>query len=263
MPRGPSSRRRIRTPTDQLFATPVTGGKYTVILDPLLAGLFIHEAFGHRSEADSLCEDERMKEVMRLGKRFGSDRLNVVDDGSVPGRRGTHRYDHEGVKTGRAELIREGILVGRLHSRETAALMGESPTGNARAVGFQHAPIVRMTNTFIEAGSDSLEDLIGDIELGVFARDGFGGQVDMEMFTFSAAHGHMIRKGAVAEPVRDVVLTGNVFETLFCIEGVGADFVWDPGAGPYGCGKSGQYPLPVGSGSPHIRIRDVLIGGRQ
>jgi TldD protein len=247
---------------DLLSAPPVTGGTYPVIVDPVLAGVFIHEAFGHLSESDFVYENERMKELMELGKRFGSPILNVVDDGAVPGQLGTHRYDYEGVRTGKSYLIREGILVGRLHSRETAAKMGEQPTGNARAVAYHHPPIVRMTNTYIEPGEVSLEEMIRDVKLGVYALDAIGGQTSMEMFTFSAAYAYMIRDGAIAELVRDVVLTGNVFETLKNIDALSDKLEWAPG-GPGGCGKGGQWPLPTGFGGPHVRIQNVVVGGRQ
>ena len=163
-----------------------------------------------------------------MGKRFGVDNLNIIDDGTVPGGLGTHRYDYEGVPTRKNYLIKDGILVGRLHSRETAAKMKEPLTGNARAVHFQHPPIVRMTNTYIEQGKVAFQDMIKDIELGVYAIKAIGGQTAMEMFTFSAAYGYMIRDGQVAELVRDVVLTGNVFETLMNIDQIGDDLALGP-----------------------------------
>jgi TldD protein len=250
-----------RRAVELLSAPPVTGGTYTVIVNPRLAGVFAHEAFGHLSESDFLYENERMKELMVLGRRMGSEILDIVDDGTVPGLRGTQRYDDEGVPTQKTYLIREGILTGRLHSRETAAKMGEKPTGNARAIGYQHQPVVRMTNTCIGAGDSSFEDMIRDVKLGIYALDMVGGQTTMEMFTFSAAYGYMIRDGKVAELVRDVVLTGNVFETLEHIELVGSDLQWPDSGG--GCGKGGQSPLPVGLGGPHVRMRDIVVGGRQ
>jgi TldD protein len=247
---------------DLLSAPPVTGGTYTVVVDPLLAGVFIHEAFGHLSESDFVYENDRMRELMQLGKRFGSDILNVVDDGSLPGQLGTHPYDFEGVKTRKNYLIRDGILVGRLHSRETAAKMGEQPTGNARSIGFQYPPIVRMTNTYIEGGTATFEDMIADVDLGIYAINAIGGQTSMEMFTFSAAYAYMIRDGQIAELIRDVVLTGNVFETMMNIDMLGDTVEWAPG-GPGGCGKGGQNGLRTGLGGPHARIRNVVIGGRQ
>ncbi|MEW5870522.1 MAG: TldD/PmbA family protein [Chloroflexota bacterium] len=245
-----------------LSAAPVVGGKYTVITDPILTGVFAHEAFGHLSEADFVYENESMKALMQLGKRFGVDALNIIDDGALPGGLGTHRYDFEGTPTRKNYLIRDGFLVGRLHSRETAAKMGEQPTGNARAVAFQHPPIVRMTNTYIDKGQAKLEEMIQDIPLGVFAVQAYGGQTAMEMFTFSAAYGYMIRDGVIAELVRDVVLTGNVFETLMNIDAISDEVQWDT-AGPGGCGKGGQYPLRVGVGGPYVRIQNCVVGGQQ
>lgn len=245
---------------DLLSAPPVTGGKYTVVLNPTLTGVFAHEAFGHLSEADFIYENERMKELMMLGKRFGPDILNIIDDGTIPGQLGTHRYDDEGVKTRKNYLIKDGILVGRLHSRETAAKMGEQPTGNARALSYQHEPIVRMTNTYIDKGDETFEDMIKDVKLGLYALDMFGGQTSAEMFTFSAAYGYMIRDGKIAELVRDVVLTGNVFETMMNFDMIGNTIGWSPGSG---CGKRDQQGLRTGLGGPHIRIQNVVVGGRQ
>lgn len=247
---------------DLLSAPPVTGGKYTVIIDPKLAGVFAHEAFGHLSESDFVYENERMKQIMVLGKRFGSDILNIIDDGTIPCQLGTHRYDDEGVKTRKNYLIKDGILVGRLHSRETAAKMGEQPTGNARAIGYQYQPIVRMTNTYIDKGDSTFEEMIKDVKLGLYALDFIGGQTAMEMFTFSAAYGYMIRDGNIAELVRDVVLTGNVFETLMNIDMLDNAVRWAPG-GPGGCGKGAQQGLRTGLGGPHVRIQNVVVGGRQ
>jgi TldD protein len=140
--------------------------------------------------------------------------------------------------------------------------MGEEPTGNARAVHFQHPPLVRMTNTYIDAGNAKFEEMIKDIDLGVYAINSIGGQTAMEMFTFSAAHGYMIRDGQVAELVRDVVLTGNVFDTLLNIDMIGDKVGWEDN-GPGGCGKGGQAPLKTGNGGPHIRIQNCVVGGQQ
>ena len=247
---------------DLLSAPPVTGGKYTVIVDPKLAGVFAHEAFGHLSESDFVYENERMKDIMVLGKRFGTDILNIIDDGSIPGKVGTHKYDDEGVRTRGNYLIKDGILVGRLHSRETAAKMGEPPTGNARALAYQFEPIVRMTNTYIDRGDATFEDMIRDVKLGLYALEFIGGQTSMEMFTFSASYGYMIRDGKVAELVRDVVLTGNVFDTLMNIDMLSDTIEWVPG-GPGGCGKGAQSGLRTGLGGPHVRIQNVVVGGRQ
>ncbi|MBN1878303.1 MAG: TldD/PmbA family protein [Anaerolineae bacterium] len=244
---------------DLLSAEIVVGGQYPVVLDPALAGVFIHEAFGHLSESDFVYENPKAQEMMVLGRRFGKDILTVFDDGSLPGLRGTHKYDDEGTPTGRSELIKNGILVGRLHSRETAAKLSEKPTGNARATSYRYPPIVRMTNTAIENGTTSFEDMIKDIKLGVYACDAYGGQTALENFSFSSAYAYMIRDGQVAEMVKDVILAGNLFTTLQNIDVIGNDFTWSEAGGMCGKGQSG---LPVTFGAPHIRIQNVVIGGK-
>ncbi len=252
-----------------LDAPYVKAGTYTVVLDPVLAGVFCHEAFGHLSESDFVYENERMKEIMVLGRRFGQPHLNIGDGAAVPGLRGSFKYDDEGVPAQRTDLIREGTLVGRLHSRETAGKMGERATGNARAIDYRFPPIVRMTNTYIEPGEMSFEELIAEIKEGVYAKHWFGGTTSMEMFTFSAGEAYMIRDGKVAEPVRPVKLTGNLFTTLLNIDALGNDMSFPSGDRPAvgwnqggGCGKAGQMPLPVSNGSPHIRIRECVVGER-
>jgi len=242
-----------------LSAPQAKGGEYAVVLDPVLAGVFVHEAFGHLSESDFVYENERLRELMALGKQFGSRELNIVDTATPPGLRGSYKYDDEGVPASKTYLIREGKLVGRLHSRETAAKMKEKPTGNARAISYRFPPIVRMTNTYIEPGMVSFEDMVGDIEEGIYARNWYGGTTSMEMFTFSAGEAYMIRNGKIAEALRPVVLTGNVFETLQNIDAIGNDLEMNQGGG---CGKAGQVPLPVANGSPHIRLHRCLVGGR-
>ncbi len=248
-----------RRAVELLSAETVVGGQYPVVINPTLAGVFIHEAFGHLSESDFIYENPKAREMMVLGRRFGQDILNVFDNGAAPGLRGTHKYDDEGTPTRRNDLIKNGILVGRLHSRETAAKMGESPTGNARAITYRHAPIVRMTNTAIENGTTPFEDLIKDIKLGIYACDAYGGNTYLESFSFSSGYAYMIRDGQIAEMVKDVILAGNLFTTLLNIDAIGNDFQWIQEGG--GCGKGGQFPLPVAFGAPHVRIQNVVIGG--
>ena len=257
--KGAGFRQAAERAAQLLQAPSVRGGTYPVILDPEMAGVFIHEAFGHLSEADFVYENPQAREMMTLGRRFGRAVLTVGDNGAAPGLRGTMPYDDEGVPTQDTALIREGVLVGRLHSRETAARMGERPTGNARAISFRHPPIVRMTNTYIANGQGTFADLIKDIKLGVYACSAFGGQTMLESFSFTAAYGHMIRDGHVAELVKDVVLAGNLFQTLDRIERIAGDFQWNQIGG--GCGKGGQSPLPVTEGAPHVRIEAALVGG--
>lgn len=253
------ARKSARQAVELLHAKPVKAGQYTVIADPILAGVFIHEAFGHLSEADFIYENPEARAMMTMGRRFGKGLLNVFDDGSVPDQRGTTFYDDEGTPARRNWLIREGVLVGRLHSRQTAARLGERASGNARAVSYRFPPIVRMTNTAIENGSTSFEDMIKDVKLGIYACEAYGGNTMLENFSFSSGYAYMIRDGQIAEMVKDVILAGNLFSALANIDAVGNDFQWMKTGG--GCGKGNQYPLPVGMGAPHIRIQNVVIGG--
>jgi len=241
-----------------LALPPVKGNTYTVVIDPILTGLFVHEAFGHLSEADMTYENPDLMEIMTLGRRFGSEELQIFDGAAPTGHRGSYFYDDEGVPATTTQLIRDGVLVGRLHSRETAGKLGEAPTGNARCLNYHFPPIVRMTNTWIERGQTPVADLFSDIDEGVYARNWIGGMTNGEMFTFTAGEAWMIRHGKIAEPVRDVTLSGNVFTTLADIEAIGDDFFWDESGG---CGKGGQSGLAVGCGGPSLRIRDIVVGG--
>ena len=242
-----------------LDAPKIKGGKYEVIINQDLAGVFIHEAFGHLSEGDNVYENERLREILKMGEVFGSPNLNVYDSGIEGNNRGDLVYDDEGIKTERTYLIKSGKLVGRLHSRETAGKMSERPTGNARAINYKFEPIPRMRVTCIQGGTSTFDDMLKDIELGVYAVGAIGGETTHEMFTFSAMHAFMIRDGKISELIRDVNLSGNVFDTLKNIIAIGNDFDYCNFGG--GCGKAGQWPLPTTEGSPHIKIKDVIIGG--
>ncbi|MFZ4640715.1 MAG: TldD/PmbA family protein [Nodosilinea sp.] len=236
----------------------VRGAVYEVVIDPILTGLFVHEAFGHLSEADMTYENPDLLEAMSLGRRFGPDHLQIFDGAAPAGHRGSYFYDDEGTPASTTQLIRDGVLVGRLHSRETAGKLGELPTGNARCLNYHYSPLVRMTNTWIERGTTPVQDLLTDIKEGVYARNWLEGMTNGEMFTFTAGEAWMIRNGQLAEPVRDVTLSGNVFRTLSEIVAIGDDFYWDESGG---CGKGGQNGLPVGCGGPSLRIKNVVVGG--
>ncbi len=248
-----------RRAVDLLSAESVPGGTYRVVTDQKLAGVFIHEAFGHLSEADFVYENEGLRAIMVIGRAFGPPELNVVDTGALPGLAGHIPFDDEGVPPGETRLITNGLLSGRLHSRETAEKMDEVPTGNARAIGVMLQPIVRMTNTYIENGAHDRDAILDSAGNGIYAAGVIGGQTNLEMFTFTSGFGYEIKKGKRGKMYRDIVLSGNVFTTLGAIEKIGNDRVMYGGLG--GCGKGGQGPLPVSFGGPHLLIRDVLIGG--
>jgi TldD protein len=243
-----------------LDAEPVTGGTYDVIADPLLTGIFAHEAFGHTAEADDIAQDEKLREIMKVGRRFGSEVLSLVDDGLYQGRNGYVPYDDEGTRGRKKYLLREGVLTGLLHDRETATRMGVAPTGNARALNYRCPPLVRMTATYIEPGALRFEEMLASVQRGIYARRAKGG-TGGETFTFTAEDGYLIENGKLTTHVRDLKLQGNLFRTLENIVAVADDFEM-PEEGVGGCGKWGQAPLPVSNGGPHTLIKNVQIGGR-
>jgi len=248
----------VRKAVEIAKAPKVKAGVYTVVVDPSLTGTFIHEAFGHLSEADFVYENPDWKKILTMGRRMGREFLNVTDGGTIPNEGGSMKYDDEGTPTRLTYLIKDGILVGRLHSRETAAAMGEEPTGNARAVNYRFPPIVRMTNTSIEPGPHSFEEMISDIKYGIYAVKPHGGQTSMEQFTFGAGEGFEIVNGSIGGRLRNVSISGNLFKTLENIDMISSDRKFESVGG---CGKGEQSPLPVGTGGPHIRIVDCVVGG--
>lgn len=246
-----------------LKAPPARGGKFDCVLDNRLTGTFIHEAFGHMSEADHMDDNENLQKLMVMDSEWGSPELTVIDDGTIGGgKSGSYKYDDEGVPAKKTYLITNGILTGRLHSRETAGKMNEEVTGNARAIDEKFEPIVRMSNTYIEPRDWTLDEMIRDIEKGYYVKSSRGGMTNLDMFTFSAGEAYKIEDGEIGEKVRDLSLTGNVFETMKNIDAIGNDLEIFGKGGRGGCGKSGQFPLPVGLGGPHVRIRNVIVGGR-
>jgi len=236
----------------------VKAGNYTVVVDPMLSGTFVHEAFGHLSEADFVYENPDWQKILTMGRRMGREILNITDGATVPEQGGTYGYDDEGTPGTMTYLVKDGILTGRLHSRETAKALGEQTTGNARAVSYRFSPIVRMTNTAIEPGPHTFEEMIADIKYGIYAYRPHGGQTSLEQFTFGADEGFEIVDGKIGQRVRNVSISGNLFKTLENIDMIGNDLSW---ASVGGCGKGEQAPLPVGTGGPHIRIQDCVVGG--
>jgi TldD protein len=245
---------------EQLAAEDARGGTYDVIANPKLAGVFAHEAFGHTSEADHFYRDPREAEVMRLGRTLGSPAISIVDDPTLdPKQAGSLAYDDEGVEGRRTVLLREGVLTGHLHDRTTAAMLGEGLTGNARALHAAFPPLVRMTNTLIEPGAATLEELLHEMGRGLLVNDSRGG-TGGENFTFSARVGYVVENGKPTKPVKNFTLNGNLFTTLKNIVACSAKQEWFSTAG--GCGRGEQYPLGVSFGGPHVWIRGALIGGR-
>lgn len=238
-----------------LSASKPPSGKFPVILDPELTGVFIHEAVGHASEADLILQNDSILKG-KMGTQIGSELVTIIDDASMDAF-GYYPYDAEGVKTSKNVLVKNGMLVSLLSSRESAAKLGISSSGNARSrVGDQ--PIVRMSNTYLKPGDMKFEELIEDMANGIYLKGSRGGQVDTGkgIFQFNAAESFMIENGEVKDPLRDVSLSGNILEILNKVDGVGSDFKLSIGF----CGKGGQ-TAPVGDGGPHVRVSEATVGG--
>ncbi|MDH4179882.1 MAG: TldD/PmbA family protein [Armatimonadota bacterium] len=242
-----------------LSAPPAPAGKFPAVFHPSIAGLLVHEALGHNTEADSVLTGQSILDG-KLGAKIAADCITVVDDSDIFGSWGSYQYDSEGTPGGRRVLVEKGVLKGFLHSLETAGKMGVEPTGSARADGFAHRPIVRMSNTMILPGHSSLEDFIADIDLGILLRAGQWGYVWCEKgeYTCHAGEGIMIRDGQLAEQVRDVSVSGLVLETLANALDVSRDFELKM---PGNCGKDGQ-GMPVNGGGPYVKVREIVVGGQ-
>ncbi len=240
-----------------LTAKDVTPGKYKVVLSPEITGVFTHESFGHKSEADFMMGDPEATKEWKLGSKIGSDCLSIVDTGVHENTSGYCPIDDEGTLAQKTYLIKDGILTGRLHSNHTADVLEEKATGNARAMNFEFEPIVRMTSTYIEGGKTSFSDLLKQAEGGIYFynfKHGSGGST----FTIAPVRAYRIKDGKLAEPVRVSVLSGSVFETLKKIEACGEDFHLENSAFG-GCGKGEQSPLPVADGGPSILVNGMQI----
>ena len=232
------------------------GAGSAAVSEPEVAGVFAHESFGHKSEADFMLGDPAMLEAWAMGTPVASEMVTITDGGGCWGS-GYMPYDDEGQKTGMTHLITDGMLTGRLHSAMTARALGEAPTGNARAISFRYEPIVRMTTTTIAPGDLSREELFAGVEDGYFietVKHGSG----MSTFTIAPGLCWRIRQGVLAEPVRIAVITGTVFETLQEIDGL-SDQVEVPFLVGGGCGKMEQWPLSVGFGGPYVRVRAMRV----
>lgn len=237
-------------------AKPCKKGKFPVILSPMAAGMFAHESFGHKSEADFMLGDEQMAKEWVLGKKVGSDILSIVDDGADFGS-GYVPFDDEGTRSKKTYLIKDGVLCGRLHSAVTASALNEELTGNARAMDCTFEPIVRMTNTYIEKGSSTFDELVAGIDEGYFV-DGVSHGSGGTTFTIAPSTAYEIKNGKLGDPVKIAVVTGNVFETLNLIDGLTNNVeIEDSIMG--GCGKMEQFPLHVADGGPYVRVKELNV----
>jgi TldD protein len=245
----------------QLDALPAPAGTFEVVLGPGWPGILLHEAVGHGLESDFNRKQTSAFSGL-IGQRVASELCTVVDDGTLPGRRGSLNVDDEGHPTSRTVLIENGILRGYMSDYLNSGLMKTERTGNGRRQSYKHMPLPRMTNTFMLAGEDSPEDIIRSVKHGIYAVQFGGGQVDITSgeFAFSASEAYMIEEGKITAPVRGATFRGNGPESLKLVTAVGNDLALDQGVGM--CGKDGQ-SIAVGVGMPTIKISEMTVGGTQ
>ena len=250
-----SAARASREKAQRLLGAPVAPrGRFTVVLDPEMTGVFSHEALGHACEADSVIDRESILSGKR-GKEIGSELVTIIDDPTADDF-GAYAFDDEGTAGMRTALMDKGVLRGFINSRETALETDEPPNGHARAAGYDYVPVVRMSNTYFQPGKDSREDVF-DVRSGIYIKGMRGGSVDIFSggFVFKAEEAYEISNGECGKVLRDATISGNILTTLASVTAAGKDFGGTPGM----CGKNGQ-DAPVSDGGPHIRVKNVMVG---
>jgi len=254
-----AAREALRQSLVSLEAGPAPAGEMDVLLGPGWPGILLHEAIGHGLEGD-FNRKKTSAFAGLMGERIAAEGVTVVDDGTIPERRGSITIDDEGTPSSRTTLIENGILVGYMQDRLNARLMGVRPTGNGRRQSHAHAPMPRMTNTYMLSGNRDPEEIRRSIKRGLYAKSFGGGQVDITSgkFVFSCTEAYLIEDGRITTPVKGATLIGAGAEALKRISMVGNDMALDPGIGT--CGKQGQ-GVPVGVGQPTLRIDRLTVGG--
>ena len=249
----------MRTALVNLDARPAPAGEMEIVLGAGWPGILLHEAVGHGLEGDFNRKKTSMFADL-MGKRVASPGVTVVDDGTLPDRRGSLTVDDEGTPSGRTVMIEDGILTGFIQDRLNARLMGVAPTGNGRRQSYGYMPLPRMTNTLMLAGEASTDDMIRSVKRGLYAVNFGGGQVDITSgkFVFAASEAYMIEDGKVTAPVRGATLIGNGADAMTSISMIGSEVQMDPGIGT--CGKAGQ-GVPVGVGQPTLKMMGLTVGG--
>jgi TldD protein len=249
----------VRMALVQLEAVPAPAGTLTVVLGPGWPGVLLHEAIGHGLEGDF---NRRGSSAFsgRIGQTVASTLCTVVDDGTLPGRRGSLSVDDEGTPSQCTTLIENGVLRGYIHDKLNARLMGVAPTGNGRRESYAALPMPRMTNTYMLPGPHDPQEIVASVESGIYAANFGGGQVDITSgnFVFSASEAYLIENGRITRPVKGATLIGNGPEVLTRVSMVGTDLKLDAGVGV--CGKDGQ-SVPVGVGQPTLKIDGLTVGG--
>ncbi len=253
------AREAVRQALVNLEAVAAPAGNMTVVLGAGWPGILLHEAIGHGLEGDFNRKGTSAFSG-RIGERVASSLCTVVDDGTLPGRRGSLSIDDEGTPSQCTTLIENGILKGYMQDKLNARLMGSAVTGNGRRESYAHTPMPRMTNTYMLAGSSEPEEIIQSVQNGLYAKNFGGGQVDITSgkFVFSASEAYLIKNGKITQPVKGATLIGNGPDVLTEVSMVGNDLALDSGVGT--CGKEGQ-SVPVGVGQPTLKIDALTVGG--
>jgi len=255
------AREAVRQANVNLEAVQAPAGNMPVVLGPGWPGVLLHEAIGHGLEGDF--NRKRTSAFSgRIGERVATESCTVVDDGTLPGRRGSLSIDDEGTPTSCTTLIEKGVLVGYMQDKLNARLMNQKPTGNGRRESYAYAPMPRMTNTYMLPGDRDPDEIIASVERGIYAPNFGGGQVDITSgkFVFSASEAYLIEKGKKTRPIKGAMLIGSGPEVLTRVSMVGNDLELDPGIGV--CGKDGQ-SVPVGVGQPTLKIDSLTVGGTE
>ncbi|WP_187429964.1 Metalloprotease TldD [Roseobacter fucihabitans] len=253
------TREALRVAWVNLKAVPAPAGVMDVVLGPGWPGILLHEAIGHGLEGDFNRKGSSAFAGL-MGQRIASKGVTVLDDGTIPDRRGSISIDDEGTPSAKNTLIEDGILVGYMQDRQNARLMGVAPTGNGRRESYAHAPMPRMTNTYMMGGDSDPQDIVADLKDGIYAVGFGGGQVDITngKFVFSCTEAYRVENGKIGAPVKGATLIGDGATALQKIRGIGNDMALDPGMG--NCGKAGQW-VPVGVGQPTLMIGGLTVGG--
>ncbi|MBL6429105.1 MULTISPECIES: metalloprotease TldD [Maritimibacter] len=251
----------LRIALVNLEAEAAPAGQMDVVLGNGWPGILLHEAVGHGLEGDFNRKGSSAFSGL-IGQQVAAKGVTVVDDGTIPDRRGSLTVDDEGTPSSRTVLIEDGVLVGYMQDRQNARLMGVEATGNGRRESYAHAPMPRMTNTIMEGGDASPEEIVAGLEDGIYAVGFGGGQVDITngKFVFSCTEAYRVKNGKVGAPVKGATLIGDGPKAMKRIQAVGNDMALDPGIG--NCGKAGQW-VPVGVGQPTLRIGGLTVGGSQ
>jgi TldD protein len=253
------AREALRIAVVNLRAEPAPAGVMDVVLGPGWPGILLHEAIGHGLEGD-FNRKKQSAFAGLMGQRIAAPGVTVLDDGTIPDRRGSITVDDEGTAAGKTTLIEDGILVAYMQDRQSARLMGVAPTGNGRRESYAHAPMTRMTNTYMLGGDAEPGAILADLKDGIYATGFGGGQVDITngKFVFSCTEAYRVKDGKVGAPVKGATLIGDGATALQNIRAIGNDMALDPGMG--NCGKAGQW-VPVGVGQPTLMIGGLTVGG--